>query len=728
MQKAGLLTSPDSEPGTAGWGTALYIDGSSIGITAENPWFEGNGTGTEILSGAANTKVEGGRITANTLGVSDLGFRSHFDGVLVSFNTSNVATGSGSSTIWTNTRSTFTTPWMGFGTSTQESVNTRLTLAGAFSTALDPMLWINNNGGFAAAFSGIGFGNQNGGFANGLGKFGCTPGSGFTNTSCVFHVADAAKALQERARFDVFGNFGVGTTSPWAKLATVGNATSTAPTFVIASSTGAVQAVVNWNGYVGIGTSSPYSMLSVAGTTTAAQFEATSTNSTSTFAGGLSVGMIKTTGATSTFANGLNLLTGCIAYNGTCLSTGGGLSGGTNGMLASWTSASSLTATSVPTVRAINATTTTATSSFAGRVLIGTTTNAATSGISSLLEVNSSGNELGSSFGAIYAHNDSTDGGAFEFRLDAPVADIEFVESDQDGSTGKGKFEIAASGNELCTGTRNLANSAFDRLLCMAQRQNGGQVGIGTEFDTKFLNSMFTIASTSESSALDYFHISLDSDNGGDIFNVKQNKAVGISTTSPWAKLAIVGTATTTSPAFVVASSTGTQLFTVDRATSTFFTDLKIDSTTGELVIPVASNPSVTLPGEIALDTSSSSLRAATSSNSSFDLYAEQFRTFTYGTTTTPTGSTTIALAGTPRAITYRQMGCLTNNGGSAMVQIGDGTASSTGTSTSNGLVTIYNTLATNNQFGQGEAQFIQIGNPTGSWTQVTCTFGYYNK
>ncbi|MDO8518167.1 MAG: hypothetical protein Q7S26_02655, partial [bacterium] len=48
---------------------------------------------------------------------------------------------------------------------------------------------------------------------------------------------------------------------------------------------------------------------------------------TSTFAGGLSVDSIlniKSTTASSTFANGINLTTGCISYNGTCLSSSSG--------------------------------------------------------------------------------------------------------------------------------------------------------------------------------------------------------------------------------------------------------------------------------------------------------------------------------------------------------------------------------------------------------------------
>lgn len=111
---------------------------------------------------------------------------------------------------------------------------------------------------------------------------------------------------------------------------------------------------ITGSGNVGIGTTTPGSILSVAG-------------------------IANWTGATTTYyaTGGINLAGGCFAIDGTCLGGSGGgdgLSGGTTGMLAAWTSASSLTATSTPTVGSLVATSTTATSSFAGSISIGNST------------------------------------------------------------------------------------------------------------------------------------------------------------------------------------------------------------------------------------------------------------------------------------------------------------------------------------------------------------------
>ncbi len=89
---------------------------------------------------------------------------------------------------------------------------------------------------------------------------------------------------------------------------------------------------------------------------------------TSTFGSGLSGSLLNITGnSTSTFNSGMILTTGCV-YSvplGSCLGTGGGgVSGGTNGMLAAWTGATTLTATSGPTAAWFTGTSTTINSTF----------------------------------------------------------------------------------------------------------------------------------------------------------------------------------------------------------------------------------------------------------------------------------------------------------------------------------------------------------------------------
>ena len=193
----------------------------------------------------------------------------------------------------------------------------------------------------------------------------------------------------------------------------------------------------------------------------------------------------------------------------------------------------------------IVATSSSATSTFANSVLMGGVTNYPSRGISSILELAGEG-KGGDSYGGLYIHNDATSGGAFEIRAEGPRVDFEFVEDDQATTTGEGKWELEASGNNFCLNSRNTANTSFDRLMCWAQLQKGGMVGIGTAFSTSFLDAQFTIASTSESvtGALDYFHINEDTDSEGDLFTVKKSGNVGIASSTPNTALVVTGTLT----------------------------------------------------------------------------------------------------------------------------------------------------------------------------------------
>jgi len=129
---------------------------------------------------------------------------------------------------------------------------------------------------------------------------------------------------------------GYGTTTPVARFAIVGLATSTKPIFLIASTTNGTYAsnstvlTLQPNGRLGLGTTTPGTNLSIGDT------------------GNSTVNISAT--ATSTFGSGINVLTGCFAVNGTCVGGGSGsgtVNSGTTGQVPYYAGAgTTLTATS----------------------------------------------------------------------------------------------------------------------------------------------------------------------------------------------------------------------------------------------------------------------------------------------------------------------------------------------------------------------------------------------
>jgi len=215
-------------------GIGFYIASSTHNVTLNNINAEpaaGAGTiGVKVFDGSHNISIKGGHLEENATGVL-VGSNSHHVSIDNTFFYSTISGATGVcqeagayaislnntySIMESGTRycsslsevmafSADTTTHIGVGTTTAKTADTRLTLEKSVSLALSPMMWIRNTGAFAAGYAGIGFDNVPGAFADGLAKIGVVPGSGYAATSFTIHVADAAKALQERFRIDVAG-------------------------------------------------------------------------------------------------------------------------------------------------------------------------------------------------------------------------------------------------------------------------------------------------------------------------------------------------------------------------------------------------------------------------------------------------------------------------------------------------------------------------------------------
>jgi hypothetical protein len=136
------------------------------------------------------------------------------------------------------------------------------------------------------------------------------------------------------------------------------------------------------------------------------------------------------------------------------------------------------------------------------------------------------------------------------------------------------------------------------------------------------------------------------------------------------------------------------------------------------LIIPI--DKYLDTQGQIAIDTTTGQLRSHTgTATTTYSAY--QFPSFTYATSTTWTGTTTIPLGTAYQAETWSNVQCFTD-AGFLNVQFGDGTNKMNlilGASTTVGTLG----LSTNNTFTAGEKRYVDIGTSTTATTkQISCT------
>ena len=213
------------------------------------------------------------------------------------------------------------------------------------------------------------------------------------------------------------------------------------------------------------------------------------------------------------------------------------LSGGSANLLTYWTSATGVGATSSPTVGYITATSTTATSTFAGAFSVGSTTPA--------------GNAL------------------FSVGASSPL----FFVDKNTGNVGVGTAAPGATGLSIGDGTNNIRT----RFYTTQNRYVEFYGGAGNDF---YINPSFGVPTlgfnnpyfgindgtpearlevSGDASGNNLFMLSSNDNTDGDYFIVNGTGNVGIGTTSPYAKLSVVGE--TVSSYFTATSTTATSTF-----------------------------------------------------------------------------------------------------------------------------------------------------------------------
>lgn len=180
---------------------------------------------------------------------------------------------------------------------------------------------------------------------------------------------------------------------------------------------------------------------------------------------------------------------------------------------------------------------------------------------------------------------------------------------------------------------------------------------------------------------------------------------VGISTTTPYAKLSVVGEVVARN--FTATSSSHTSRFEGIVQVVTRFIG----------VVSTAFTP--TTEGEIGIDTTSNQFKYYSNSavrvlgNGSF------YPAFTYATSTAWTGTTTIPLGTAYVGETWNGVQCFTDTG-TLQVSFNDGTNRMNWMNASTTVGTV--TLSTNNTFTAAEKRYVDVGTPASSPTKISCT------
>lgn len=260
---------------------------------------------------------------------------------------------------------------------------------------------------------------------------------------------------------------------------------------------------------------------------------------------------------------------------------------------------------------------------------------------------------------------------------------------------------------------------------------------------------------------------------GAEEMRLNNNGFIGIGTTSPYAKLSVVGgtsgtaigvdmltgytgnimelkVASTTVMSInqtgtVVFANSGTSTFaggiqsgtkigapyfnaTSTTATSTFAGGLNatagyfsgIVQFVGQLIAPISAAFTPAQEGQIGIDTTSNQFKFFSGGSVKVLGNGNLYPAFTYATTTAWTGTTTIPLGVARVGETWNDVTCFTDVG-TVGVSFYDGTNRMTYVPTASTTVNV-NLLTTNNTFTALEKRYVDVGTPASSPTKISCT------
>lgn len=267
-----------------------------------------------------------------------------------------------------------------------------------------------------------------------------------------------------------------------------------------------------------------------------------------------------------------------------------------------------------------------------------------------------------------------------------------------------------------------------------------GKWGIGTS--TPYANVTIWGSSNTTGNALEVANNASTT-----LLTIKNAGYVGIGTTSPFGLLAIeqgtetnslwIGNTGSSSPSLVVKGTNGNGLIGIGTSTPAYSLDLygsmRIDPIIGHLYIPANTNPTVSNIGDLAINSTnaSTSIRFATSTSGlETALYPDFPKVYPYASSTLAyiggygaTGTSTISWGCDYRPETILYIKCKTDTG-TAFLQVGSGTASTTQTTATIACSTTgtpqYPT--SNNTFaGMGTAcKYFGIGTQAGNPNVIT--------